>query len=181
MKIELNSITERSTIEISGDESWLEPIYQDYAAPSGISIGKLKGKVTVEPVGDRIVSVAVDCTFGPYVDCGRCNDRIPWPINLKSTVYFQDAPEFLQRKIDYKLSRGELDEYYFEDDAIDVQGLLIDHIAMAFPSSTVDSSPDGSSCQVCGISLLTEQVFGEPESSKPNPFSVLKNIKLPKS
>lgn len=183
MKIDLKALTERSKIAISGQEEWLNSVYQEYAPPEGTQSSKLIGEIVVDPVGDRIVSVAVDCTFGPYVDCGRCNDRIPWPIALKSTVYFQDAPEFLNRKIDYKLSRGELDEYYFQDNSIDILGLIIDLIAMAIPTTTIDSSDDGSNCQICGINLLTDQVFGEPdvESIRPSPFAVLKNVKLPKN
>jgi len=79
MKIKAISLIQPLKITISGDEPWLLPIYETFA--TGPTQARLSGSLEVVRESSGFVHVGGRIRVTPYVECSRCADPIPWPID----------------------------------------------------------------------------------------------------
>lgn len=181
MKIKVSTLTAPLTVTVTGTEDWLNGIYENFPAPKGAQPSFVKAQINLRPDEYGRVEVQGQFEYQPFLSCSRCADMIPWAISQSFTVSFRPEPsaETLEKEVD--LQAEDLDIYYFEDAAINLEELLNDLIQTSIPSQVIPKSADGKNCAVC-LETLSDGLIYESETTdddKTNPFAVLKNLKLP--
>jgi uncharacterized metal-binding protein YceD (DUF177 family) len=176
MKIKVDDLPQQGRrIDIKGDEDWLAKIYRTFPEPIE-SQAAIKAQADIVPDNYGFVTVTGHLTFAPNVNCSRCDQLIPWPLERQFNVEFRPANANPPKEID--LEAEEL-EYYYLDEAghLDLEIVLNDTIQTAFPAKLLCASDDGQTCKHCHIDLNDNLVYHSGDFKRPNPFSVLKNIK----
>lgn len=187
MKISINDIDPRFDLNIQGNEPWLARLYEDFPVESGPK-PVLKGDLRLTSEEGGSILVTGQLSYAPMLGCSRCDKPIGWPLDLKVDVRFYPAG-VNEAPREKNLSRAELDAYYIEDAAVDVEVLINDTVQTGLPSRILVTSKDGKACGICKDDLTIDQVYGTPADggavkkgdSKPeSPFAALKGLKLPK-
>lgn len=177
MRIHVNDLNPEMNLAISGSEEWLSRIYADFPlSPEEGVKPRAEGnlKLILEEGGTVLVRGKV--RYAPVVNCGRCEKGIPFPLDLKIDMRF--FPETLQDDSpEVNLATGDLDTYYLDKGFADIEGLINDTIQTAIPNRLVLTAEDGKACQICGIDLSEDRLFGA-EAKEASPFAVLKDLKL---
>lgn len=181
MKIKVSTLSAPLKVTVTGTEDWLTGIYENFPVPPGAQPTLVKAQIDLKPDGYGRVEVQGHLEFQPFLSCSRCADMVPWQVNQNFTVSFRPEPnvETLEKEVD--LQSEDLDIYYFENEAIDLEALLNDLIQTSIPSQVIPKSNDGKNCVVC-LETLSDGLIYEsetPDDDKNNPFAVLKNLKLP--
>ena len=180
MKVHILDLNPDLDVSIAGDEDWLAPIYGDFPLPDDCKTepAKIVGQAKVQKITDDVVRVTGQLKYEPQVSCSRCVKAIAWTLEESFDVYFQRRGQTELPK-DVTLRKGELDEYYFEAEEIDVGEVINDTIQTALPTRFLPEAVDGSACKICGIDLEPDHVFGTPasEDDKDHPFAALKGLK----
>ena len=167
--VAFKSLNEPLTIEIQGEESWLQQVYQQFTAigeqsqPQGIS-----GSLVVRATGPDTALVEGRLHFEPCLPCSRCNDPLSWPLvaNVKARYSTLADLEPLEAVEDYQLNTsGE----------IDMSALVIDQLVSEVPLQIL-AKADDKSCRVCGVSLAETKVYSTTGDADDGPFSVLKKL-----
>ena len=168
MKIKAASLIKPQTVTIQGHEPWLESIYATFV--SGPTPARLTGELTLTPNTAGFVRVTGSISYTPLVDCSRCAEAIPWPINETIDVSFRPAKSRDNADLqahsqkEYLLSREDLDEYVMERGELDLEELINDTVQMTIPLQTVpvvQGESGASNCGICGIDLDQDQVYGD--------------------
>ena len=171
MKLLREEITKKTEFAILGHESWLKPWYELFG-PSNSEV-RLTGQIVVEPIVD-FVRVQGQISFIPVLNCSRCADGIPWAIERKFDVTFQDDPHVDEERGERALVRSELDHYYFQDDSIDILSVINDFVHEAIPTRILKTD-DGERCTICLTDLGDNQVYSSaPEGC--SPFAILGSL-----
>lgn len=177
MRIPLTDLNKPKTLTLKGDEDWLQRLYGDFP------LGKdqaLTGSLKVDVGTGGEVNVKGQVEFAPMVACSRCEKRIAWPLALAVEARFlpERAPE---TKREVTLTEAELDAYYIEMGAVDIEQVLTDAVLTELPSQLVRADESGDECLVCHADLTQPLVFGagkKVEEKAKNPFEALKDLKL---
>ncbi len=177
MRIPLTELNRPKTLTVRGDEEWLGRLYADFP------LGKdqaLTGELKIKAGEGGEVTVKGHVEFAPKVACGRCEKTIAWPLTLEVDTRFlpERGPE---TKRDITLTESDLDSYFIEMGAVDLEQALTDVVQTALPSSLVRANEDGDECVVCHADLTKELVFGvgkKAEEKPASPFAALKDLKL---
>ncbi len=177
MRIPLTDLNRPKTLSLKGDEAWLERLYGDFP------LGKeraLSGTLNVEIGAGGEVNVKGRIEFTPMVACGRCEKDIAWPLALDVDQRFlpERGPE---TKRETTLTEAEIEAYYIEMGAVDLEQLLTDLVQTELPMQLVKANDDGTECIVCHDDLTKDLVYGVPakQPEKPeSPFAALKGVKL---
>lgn len=178
MRIPLTELYRPKTVTLKGNEEWLNRIYGDFP------LGKerpLAGELQLTIGDGNEVNVTGTLEFAPTVPCSRCETSISWPLKLDVKARFlpERGPE---SKRDITLTEADLDAYYIEMGAVDLEQLLTDLVQTAMPTQFVRASADGSSCLVCDDDLARDLVYGKSPRKQPekpaSPFAALKDLKL---
>lgn len=180
MRIKSSQITSKTDVQLSGQETWLESIYGDFASPESVDGAKqITGQLFLTKADNGSVDVTGHLDYTPVVSCARCDKSIPWPlsINVNATV-LPDEHTPLPR--DHNLSEEELDSYVMVGDEVDLEMLVNDAIQTALPSQFLAASEDGKSCKICHIDISSAKVFSAGDTENTSPFAALRGIKLPK-
>jgi uncharacterized metal-binding protein YceD (DUF177 family) len=168
MKIKASSLIKPQTLSIQGDEPWLESIYESFVA--GPTPARLTGELTLTPNTAGFVRVKGEISYTPLVDCSRCAEAIPWPINETIDVMFRPAKSRDNADLqahsqkEYLLSREDLDDYVMDKGELDLEELINDTVQMTIPLQTVpvvQGESGSSNCGICGIDLDRDQVYGD--------------------
>lgn len=123
------------------------------------------------------VALNVDVTFGnPNVDvcgvvtcfisgyCDRCLKKLDVQINLPFTQTF------------YKDQAEDEDQYVYTSSLLDVTRAVTDEIVLSLPMSLLCKEDCKGLCPKCGCDLNEQQC--DCDTTRDNPFSVLKNLKF---
>ena len=180
MRLAVSSISEQTVIEIRGDEPWLEPLYRDFPLPGGAGErATLTGRLEFRLEEAGSVMVTGTLTYAPIVTCSRCDKALAWPLRCEvSTRFLPEQVNDMPRE--KNLSRDDLDAYFLDSHAVDVELLVNDTVQMALPTQFLATDPSGQNCRICAVQLDTEQVYGSAkEPAEKSPFAALKGLKLP--
>ena len=180
MRLTLNEIREGTTVVIRGDEAWLEQIYSGFPLVDADGVRPmLTAKLDLRLEAAGSVSVTGVVNYVPRVNCSRCDKVLPWPLRVEVSTRF--LPEQLNETPKEKnLSRDDLEVYFLQDDAVDLELLLNDSVQTALPTAYLPVADDERSCRVCHADTAGEQVYaGTTEPEEASPFAVLKGLKLP--
>ena len=176
MKFKIKDLQDRPVnLEISGSEEWLKPVYDSFA--NGGTPGNLVASLSMTKDLAGFVQVTGNVKFTPNLDCSRCSESIPWPIDETVEAVYRPATGEDSGGREINLSKNELDHYLIENGSIDLEVLLNDVVHTAIPLQTVRTSEDGTTCTICGINVGEDRVYGEGKDEKQSPFAVLKKLK----
>jgi len=187
MLIHVAELQPDRNVLINGSEDWLAPIYADFAADIAavdpdfkpLIAPSIHGELRIEKMTDTVIKVTGWISYAPIVPCSRCTKTFPWPLDLDIDVYYQQrsVTEFGK---DVTLRKGELEEYYFDGETLDILEVINDTIHTALPSTYVRHGEDEDECGDCGVSLTSDRVFGVADSEiADSPFEVLKSWRTP--
>lgn len=177
MRIPLTELSRPKTLALKGDEEWVGRLYADF--PRGRERA-LTGTLKLEIGYGGEVTVKGRIEFTPKVACGRCERDVAWPLSLDVDERFlpERGPE---TKREITLTEAEIDSYYVEMGAVDLEQLLTDLIQTELPTQLVRANDEGTECIVCHDDLTKELVYGvrgkQPEKPA-SPFAALKDLKL---
>ena len=177
MKISTKNLLTKITIAILGNEEWLSTIYKTFTVDNKIP-GTATGSVTImpEPEYDRYL-LEGHFEFSPMVSCNLCSLPIAWPLTLKFSVYFKNQPKTLDLPVrDRQLTKEELDQYFVENQAIDLEQFLNEQIHLSIPIRTVKASEDESHCVNCLEPLGSGAIYSTG-GQKVSVFSILNRLK----
>lgn len=182
MRFKIEQLREPVKVEIKGDEPWLDYIYKSFNQKQGPGQPLLTGYFTVSPDQYGAFHVKGEVSYTPQVSCGRCELLIPWEIKRKIDVrylvpYRDEDEDQTGREKD--LTPEDLDDYYIENDEIDVEISINDLIQTALPSRLIKLTPDGKACAICLENVETAVAYEQKSAPENSPFAVLKNLKLP--
>ncbi|SMF47128.1 YceD family protein [Pseudobacteriovorax antillogorgiicola] len=177
MKVSLEDLQASSkTIEIQGDEEWLQPLYKSFVGKPGSQL--LTGTIEIKSEGYGYASIEGELNYTPLVPCSRCADPISWPLSRKLEARFKPSDEMATAS-EVDLIAEDFDYYYVEDNQVDIQQVIIDAIMTSLPSQLVQRSDDGKSCRVCGKDISADEVYRSKSKEDESPFAILKNLNLP--
>lgn len=182
MKIPVKDMREPLKLSIQGNESWLAEIYASFLGSEGPGI---QGEILISPEPYGVYSVKGHINYVPKVSCSRCELAIAWPIQRDVDVRFIDRDgsgfeiEGDEEGDEGDLTPEDLDTYYLQDGAIDIEMVVNDLVQTAIPSRTIAVSKDGKSCGVCLEDVTKPLIFEDGNKEDQSPFAILKNLKLP--
>jgi len=177
MRVSLTDLSKSKKVVVTGEEGWLAKIYELFAAPKDQQTPKVSAELHISEYHHDICNVDVSLRYEPFVDCSLCATPIRWPLTIHEQVQYRHPPEN-ELPREHNLAKEELDHYFFDQDAIDIEALLNELIQIALPSRLIKRSADGSSCTVCQRDLRASQAYEDPgDFKKDNPFEALKKLK----
>jgi uncharacterized metal-binding protein YceD (DUF177 family) len=181
MKIALGKPDQDLTLQVRGDEPWLERIYADFPTETG-EHPRITGTLTVLREGEDGALVRGQLSYAPHVACSRCAEPVALPLSLKVEARF--LPEGLNPDLadnwrrERNLSRSDLDAYYVAAGEVDLEEVLNDAIQAEIPSTYVPAADDGHDCLIAHEGGTGARVFGkEREDEDSSPFAALKKLK----
>ena len=186
MKVRVDDISPTMTISISGNEPWLDKIYQAFPVPAKEGKPLLSGEIVLHNLGEGdAISAVGQFSYAPFVDCSRCADKINWPMAIPVVAQFvrvdaQDTPEAALDSTAISVDDSNLYSIA-ADRTVNIEPLINDLLQLEMPLQTVRKSDDANSCLVCGISLENDVVFADNPAPKSNPFDVLKGFSTAKN
>ncbi len=180
MRFKIEELREPKQIEIKGDEPWLALIYKSFGLHGREDEPRLSGYFHISPNQYGAFHVKGEISFTPKVSCGRCELQIPWEIkrtlNVRYLLPFKDEDGV---EAERDLSPEDLDDYYIENDEIDIELSINDIVQTAIPSRLIKLTPDGKACAVCLENVEEAVVYEQKGAAENNPFAILKDLKLP--
>lgn len=181
MKIAVGNLDQELTLNVRGDEPWLERIYADFPTDTG-DRPRITGALTILREGEEGALVRGRLSYAPHLACSRCAELVALPLSL--TIEARFLPESLNPDLadnwrrERNLSRAELDAYYVVAGEIDLEEVLNDAIQAEIPSTYVPTADDGHSCLVAQDGVPGTLVFGQDrEDEDSSPFAALKKLK----
>lgn len=180
MRFKIDQLREPVRVEIKGDEPWLDFIYKSFRQKKGADASVLTGYFTVTPDQYGAFHVQGEVSYTPLVSCGRCEMLIPWEIKRRIDVrYLVPYRDEEGESGETDLAPEDLDDYYIENDELDVEVSINDLIQTALPSRLIKLTSDGKACAVCLENVETAVVYEQKTAAETSPFAVLKGLKLP--
>lgn len=180
MRLKAEDLRKEVSISLQGEEPWLDNIYQSFSIDKSVG-PHLTGTITIQPEPYDVFRVSGSLSFQPLVNCSRCEDLIPWPIEVQVKGRFLKRYEELMEDEEVELEPEDLDDYYIDQEgSLNLEILVNDLIQTAIPQRRVLQSDDGQSCRLCHKDLTTRIVHQAEMPEAANPFAVLKNLKFPK-
>lgn len=182
MKIAINSFETTTELQITGDEPWLNQIYEVFMEEGQIT-SRITGSLSILREENGSAWVKGHLAFSPLVACGRCAQAVKLPLNVAISARFLSDSENPNRTENWQrernLTRDDLDTYYMAGGVIDLEQLINDAINTEIPISYIPASDDGKSCRVCLADLTSAHIFGqEQEPKESSPFHALKRLRL---
>jgi uncharacterized protein len=115
--------------------------------------------------------------------CHRCLESFAWELDQHVEVfllYQQKSPEQIDHE-DLELTSEELDQTFFDGEAIDIDVLVAEQVLLALPIKVLCSEKCKGICPRCGANLNVETCWCA-DSQKPSQFAMLETIRqqLPK-
>lgn len=182
MRVHISDLDQDKTITLSGTEDWLTTLYANFPlGETGAGVKpRLTGSLKLTLAEGGYVHVRGSLKYAPILNCGRCEKGLPLPLDLAiDTTYMPAAAPVADKELN--LTEADLETYYLEDDAVDLEGLIIDTVDLAVPTRFVVTKDDDKTCAACGIDLSNDRLYashGDEAAEKASPFSILKDLKL---
>ncbi len=178
MKIDVRSLTGILSVRMTGEESWLSSLYQDFPVPKGGTQPLLTGELRVRQELSGDVLVLGQFHYEPYVDCGRCGLKIQWPLRVDFESRFRQAGAETPMHGERQLTEDEMDLSYFDAPFLDLDIALSEQVHLAIPARTTKVDLNTGSCAICGDDLSSPIVYAEKEPAAAHPFAKLTELNL---
>lgn len=112
-------------------KEWLCKALEDTEFEAGDQKGSLE--VSAQQTGDDLLVQGTLAT-SIVVPCSRCNEPVPWPVQVRLTHVLSPLPE-TRRKMpeDLELTPEDLDKDHFSGDFVELDALVREHILLSVP------------------------------------------------
>jgi uncharacterized metal-binding protein YceD (DUF177 family) len=177
MIIDISQLKQNQSVEINGQESWLDKIYDSFGkAPKDKEKPLITGKVDILVENPTYVQIIGSVEYSPYLDCSRCSLPITWPLKEEFDIYLlREKPQFAEEQ---DLDESEMSEYYMEDNRnFDLEVAINDALQTERPFSPVIKD-EYDQCVPCGADLSSNLMGSSENADKASPFAALKDMKL---
>ena len=162
------------SLKMEGQEDWLESIYKNFPTPQSCVKPLLTASLVYKMHNKDLGEIKVSLQYTPYVNCSRCNKKIPWCV-VEDVTYSLVSSEARQ---EMGLANT-LDQsiYFFKDRVLDIVPMLQELVYLAIPSRTILVNKDSDTCGICSEEISSSRVFSTATTSDNlAPFSELKNF-----
>ncbi len=95
------------------------------------------------------------------VPCARCNEALAWPVEVDFTHFLSPRAEHLPLAEELELTPEDLDRDYFVGDAIELDGLVREHVLLSVPMQPMH---DESDCDPQVLQRLRDAAGRKPAS-----------------
>ena len=173
MIINTLKLKETESVIVKGDESWLECIYSEFKHGYDKPV---QADLEIKEKYQGSYSVNGQVSFSPLLVCGRSHDPKPWPMTIKVDVLYRpesSSPKFAPNQ-EVVLTKADLDQYYVENNQINLLGLISELIFLEAPTSCVAN--EANICQFCGEELSSGKVYSSGDHEPSGPFASLKDL-----
>jgi len=109
------------------------------------------------------------------VNCHRCLQPVPWPLDEKVDVFLVEEEE-LEPSEEIELDAKDLDYEFFDGIVIDIDQLVVEQIFLALPVKILCSDNCRGLCPHCGANRNEESCECDKKTDK-SPFAALEAIK----
>jgi uncharacterized protein len=175
---------------------WLAEVLRETDAEAHES-GSVTLEVIVQPKGNVVTSGRLVANFN--VPCGRCLEPAWVDATTKLVAMFVPAklPRPMPEDDDgVTLSEGDLDTWPYEGHVIDLEGVVAEHVRLAYPmralcsrrdqcrglcsncGAALNEQPMAQECSNCG-EILNGPTVDDPGAKTSALADALKNLKLP--
>lgn len=167
MQIPTKSILNKMDYSLSGTEIWLETLYSTFPTPGSSKKQHLTASLSIIPLDFDRFSLKGHFKYQPYLTCSRCNKSMSFPIDQDFAVTFHQ-----ERRIDQNQegdwSHSHLDEYFVENDLIDIEVFLNEQVQLAVP--------DYPHCSNCPVPNEDRLIYGQGNQLNRSAFSSLQSL-----
>lgn len=133
--------------------------------------------LTIKPAGSGIFRVMGAVKAEPSLECSRCLNRFPFPIDEPGLNIDLMPGAALQAGVEHELDRSELDVEFYQGDEIEPLDIVKEQLLLAIPMVPVHSPDCRGLCPVCGADLnAAECGCARDLGGETGPFSTLKDI-----
>jgi uncharacterized metal-binding protein YceD (DUF177 family) len=178
MRILTSTLPSPHHIQFLGNEAWLSQISKDLS-PEAPEMSKIHGQVTLRTDSGGFILVSGSVTAQATRHCDRCGQAVSIPLHSDFSATFRPpftdvAPRILA------LSSEDLEVYFIEDGAVDLEVIINDSLQCAIPTHIGCSQADVTVCGSGEDSLVLtaeDKLRMDAESaasSSNNPFLALK-------
>lgn len=109
------------------------------------------------------------------VNCHRCLQPVPWPLDEEVDVFLVEEEE-LEPSEEIELDAKDLDYEFFDGMVIDIDSLVVEQVFLALPVKILCSDNCRGLCPHCGTNLNEGPCSCEKKTGK-SPFAALEAIK----
>ena len=178
MKIKVSDIRKGLTVNVSGDEPWLEETYRSFPSqqkPTPKITAAIKLKMSD---CQSLIHVSGKIHFAPHLPCSRCDTAIMWPIDQVFDLTYHCAPQPPPRSNQKgETSKENIDTFQVVDHQIDCELIINEQIFLALPSQIIRKSSDGGTCLICNKDISKPLIYSTQKAPE-SPFAKLKGLKL---
>lgn len=181
MRVRIQDLFQAKQIVFTGNEPWIEQIAKDLPTRPTATPRKITGMVELKMDSAGFVYGRGHIKHTPALSCSRCDHDIDWQINADINVSWRPPFESHAPR-ELSLSSEDLDVYFIEDGAVDLEQLVNDTIQCALPDQTFRTEVDLDACEYCSMSPNNPLVFPENHGQstetnhKASPFSILARL-----
>jgi len=178
------AVSKPKTLTLSGSESWLRAIAQSLLNSSTSEAHPITGQLTLRLDAAGFVYGIGELQHRTYQTCSRCRQEVEIPLDVAVSVRWRPPFEFNAPR-ELALSAEDLDDYFIEHDAVDLEQLVIDSLQCALPDQTPshkDEKDVHTICDVNGLESSSSLVYEERAQNNAvaeSPFAVLKTLRSP--
>ena len=172
MKLMVNSLKFPHKVHITDDAPWLEVIARDLC-PTAPDNARIHGDLTLHNDTAGFIHVKGHISADATLPCDRCGKDVHIPLESDLSATFRPAfAETAPREM--SLSAEDLEVYFIEEGAIDLEMLVNDSLQCALPGKVLCELSQGDSC---GMEADGPVYQDTKEFERESPFAVLKNLK----
>lgn len=110
------------------------------------------------------------------VNCHRCLQPVPWPLDEKVAVFLVEE-EARESSEEIELEAKDLDYEFFDGMVIDVDALVVEQLFLALPVKILCSDHCRGLCPHCGVNRNEESCDCDKKTAD-SPFAALATIKV---
>ncbi len=175
MKIPESDMKEHLEVVISGQETWLDALYENQENWQSDSSPRLEARLTLSRLEDSpLIFLEGSYTYIPLLACSLCADPVPWDLSqeFKVRILINDIPQAAEfENIDgsdtYAVNKG---------GEIDIGLILNDLVQDCVPDRLFSASEDSSSCKFCSRKVSSNGLIYGDELPSRKPLAGLATL-----
>ena len=176
MRIKVSDIKRELSVRVEGSEPWLNGIYACFEKSNSNKSTRITAEITISKVVESMFKVTGWIFFDPMMPCSRCGEMARWNIRDENiNVLFQQEQAVTRSDEERELLQEELDNYYYSDEYIDLEGFMNERIQLAIPYRNVpEESETEHRCVITPLTDESVEAFSGDMPKQHNPFAALK-------
>ena len=143
----------RITVSNIPDSGLEEELKMSVTLLDNITADNIPVSLKIFRVGDKVLINGNAAAEAP-LQCSRCLENFSYPLDVNFEAEYIPFQEFIGTG--EELLREELDISFYENDQIDIEEIVSEHLLLAVPMKPLCKSDCRGICPQCGINLNTD-------------------------